>query len=129
MKKLRQQKTIIIISIFISVILLASCATTTTQSYEKNVFKALNMAATTYENTMETIGDAYKKGMISESVKASIIEKANIYWKTYHSAVLSYEIYLRQKNDTSKAKLENAMKNMNSALVQFLQISQSNLEK
>jgi hypothetical protein len=115
---------------FLSILslLVSSCAVNQA-TYEQNVYKGLNMAATTYESTMETIGEAYKKGMISEPMKEKIIEKANIYWKTYHSAVLAYEIYLRQKTTDNKLKLDGLVQNMNNALVEFLEISQTNLDK
>ena len=110
------------------IILLCSCAVNTA-SYEKNIYKVLNMAATTYESTMETIGDAYKRGLIDDSAKEKIIEKANIYWKSYHSAVLAYEMYIRQKDNLSKNRLDKYVKEMDDALFEFLEISQSNLSQ
>jgi len=108
--------------------LLISCAVNTA-TYEQNVYKGLNMAATTYESTMETIGEAYKKGLIDEKTKEKIIQKADIYWKTYHSAVLAYEIYMRQKTTANKDRLDTIVKSMDNALVEFLEISQENLNK
>jgi len=115
---------IVFIAILSLSILFTACATVT---FENASFKALNMAATTYEGTMETIGDAYKKGLISEESKEKIIIKANIYWKAYHKSVIAYEIYLRQTTSENKDELSDSLLGMNSALVEFLEFSQQEM--
>jgi len=116
--------TYIIVSVF--VVSLFSCAGAPT--FKDSSFKALNMAASTYEGTMETVGDAYKKGMIDDITKNKIIEKADIYWKAYHSSVIVYEIYIRQDTPENKQKLVNNLKHMNVALIELLEISQMEIK-
>jgi hypothetical protein len=109
----------------IALLILSSCATT---SFKDSSFKALNMAASTYEGTMETIGDAYKKGMIDESTKENIIKKADVYWKAYHSSVIIYEIYIRQETPENKQKLVDNLDEMNNALIELLEVSQTEIK-
>jgi len=113
--------------IFLIILSLVSCVTTTS-SFKDSSFKALNMAASTYEGTMETVGEAYKKGMISDETKDKIIEKANIYWKAYHSSVIIYEIYIRQSTPANKQKLVENLDHMNNALIELLVISQTEIK-
>jgi len=122
---MRIRKTRLYLISIISLIFFSACTTTT--SFENATFKTLNMAATTYEGTMETLGDAYKKGLISEKTKNNVIVKANIYWKSYHTAVILYEIYMRQENSDNKNKLLDAVEVMNMALIELLKFSQSGI--
>lgn len=122
--------TAIIILQYVTLIILitllsSSCATA--PSFKNTSYKALNMAASTYESTMETVADAYKKKMITKETKNAIVKKANIYWKVYHQSVIAYEIYIRQSNSKNKEKLSNNLEQMNNALVEFLEISQMEL--
>jgi len=117
-----------VVVLFFSILLTSLFSCATTPSFKDSSFKALNMAASTYEGTMETVGDAYKKGLIDDDTKNKIIEKADIYWKSYHSSVIVYEIYIRQTTPENKQKLIDNLAFMNDALIELLKISQTEIK-
>lgn len=114
----------IILFLTISII---SCASSTV-TFKDNTFKSLSMAASTYEETMTTIGEAYSKGIIDENEKELILETANVYWKAYHTTVISFEIYSRQQTPTNKTNVINNLQSLDNALIELLLVSQTELK-
>jgi len=121
---------VIILSLFV-----ISCAGHKV-TFKEAAYKTLSAAATSYEQTMSALGDYYRQGKISEKEKAEIIEAANAYWSSYHSAVLAFEVYERfntmggeQDKVKARQELDSALKDLNNALFELLKISNKYLAR
>lgn len=119
--------------IFIFIVLaLVACATTgksTPEDIRTNAYKALVVAAESYELTMVSFGVLAGKGI----VKAEDIEKAKkygrIYYDAYRAASIALYAYASVSNTDNEVRLSTMLQEMNVALVRLLEITQPYLER
>lgn len=110
----------IIICIILTAFMSFGCATGP-QSMESKTYKVLKTAADIYEAGMSAMGDLYAQGRINEQEKDKIIELANIFWGTYHSASASFDIWSRSKTEDNKIALDKILLELATSMDDFQQ--------
>lgn len=118
------------------VVMLAAC---TADEFEKNTYKTLVVAGTTYDTTMKMVGEAYKNGTITEEQKDMVVGFAEIYYASYMVSVETFKQYLFVKSsgaDASdiKTKVIQGLVVTSTALTEFVNAynslaSERNLKK
>jgi len=106
----------IIPALFLTV---TACATA---SFSKNTYDTLATSADAYRASMQSAGELYKKGMITEAQKTRIIVYGEDFWLAYHTAVDALEAYQITKD---RAGVYTALATLSAALGSFLEYAQS----
>ena len=81
-----------------------ACAT-----FEKNTYRTLYTAGTTYDMSMVTVATLQKTGIINAENRKEIDKLANIFYVSYHSSVDAFELWKRTGTPENKNKAQTAL--------------------
>jgi len=105
--------------ILVLVLMVTACATA---SFSKNTYDTLASSADAYRASMQSAGDLYSNGMITEEQKTKIIVYGEDFWLAYHTAVDALEAYQLNRDH---AGVYTALATLSTALGSFLEYAQS----
>jgi len=121
---------ILVLVVFLSA-LVGACATVVSSSgspgdsYVTASYKTLATAADVYDTGMKTAGALYKKSLISEAQKETIIKAGKKYYDTWQLAQKALVEYKKAQTAASQSALEAAIDAFTSDQGEFLKLLQS----
>uniref|UniRef100_A0A7C4XS59 Uncharacterized protein n=1 Tax=Caldisericum exile TaxID=693075 RepID=A0A7C4XS59_9BACT len=83
---------------------LLSCAT-----FTQNTYKSLFVAGVSYDTAMKSIASLQAQGKITAEQRAEINKYANVYYVSYQTAVEAFIFYEKNKTETAKQAVINAL--------------------
>jgi hypothetical protein len=101
---------------FLVMLILTACATT---SFDKTSFDALTIAKTTYDQSLQAMGDLQKQGKLTDAQVQSILKVADIYYVALKAAVSAWQVY---HNNPSAANSDQLTALMNDAAAKLAQL-------
>jgi len=96
-------------------IAMAACAT-----MQRDTYRALSAAASTYEQGMTAVAELDKAGKLTPEVRGQILSVARVYWVAYHGAADALATYAASSDKPNEERLVLAMGSMTSALAALL---------
>ena len=115
------------LSIILISFILVSCAYNA--SLVQTSYKALVVSQTSYDTSMKSAVDLYKRGIFGEEVKMKILNAADIYHKAHNVAVEALAKYEETRSSIDADLLEKQINLTSEALVNLLTIIRPYLEK
>jgi hypothetical protein len=92
---------------FILAFSLTACA-----GFESNTYRTMYTLGTTYNAAMQSAGDLYRQGKMSDEQAQKIIKSANIFYASYQEAVVAFEVYKKTNSADVKEKLTTLLKEL-----------------
>ena len=93
-------------------------------NFERNTYRTLAAAATTYETGMAAFADLDKRGLVGGPEKKKVMEIAVIYWSAYHQAVIAFEVWKKTDSAEAENQIYAALAALSQASAELLQYIQ-----
>ena len=110
--------------IWIASMILAACATFTTDAY-----RSLTVSYQAYDATLASMGDLYREGRITEAQKDEAIKIGRAYKLAHNGAVAALSKYEESGGDASKQAYLTAATEASAALSRLLAYCRPFIEK
>lgn len=102
----------------------SACAT-----FNKDAYRTLSVSTESYDAAMKSLGDLYKKGMISEETKDKAVELGRYYQAALKSAVEAMNAYSQVETDANRDKATAALIEYSKALGKVMEYITNAIQK